>query len=120
MSDCSLETQSWTATDQVISRQTTRLTGFRTTCVEAWFNGIADANIEAMCGWSLTRFGVAKLRAAVRAMLKHTMALPFKWLLGVALQGRQAAPGKQTAILLAIRQIVAIPETSPRALGCYR
>ena len=32
-----------------------------------------DAHIEAMCGWSmsLTRFGVAKLRAAVRAMPKQ-------------------------------------------------
>jgi hypothetical protein len=80
MSDCGLETQSWTATDQFISRQTARLTGFRTTCAEALFNGIADARIEAMCGWSmsLTRFGVAKLRAAVRAMLKQYDALPLQ------------------------------------------
>jgi hypothetical protein len=86
------------------------------------FNGIADARIEAMCGWSmsLTRFGVAKLRAAVRAMLKQYDALPFKWLLGGALQACQAAHSKQTAILLAIRQIVAISEISSRAPGCYR
>ena len=65
---------------------------FRTTCAEAWFNGIADANIEATCGWSLTRFGVAKLRAAATAMQKHTMALGFRWLLNAALQALQAAP----------------------------
>jgi hypothetical protein len=38
---------------------------------------------------------VAKLRAAVRAMLKHTMALAFKWLLNAALQACRAAPRKQ-------------------------
>jgi hypothetical protein len=44
---------------------------------------------------SLTGFGVAKLRAAVRAMLKHTMALALKWLLNAALQACRAAPRKQ-------------------------
>ena len=46
-----------------------------------------------MRGWltSLTRFGVAKICAAVRAMPKHTKALALKWLLNAALQALQAA-----------------------------
>jgi hypothetical protein len=44
MSGYGLETQSWTATDQVISRHTTRLTGFRTTFAEAWFNRLGTAH----------------------------------------------------------------------------
>jgi hypothetical protein len=45
MSDCGLETQSWIATDQVISRQTTRLTGFRTTCAEAHRSDLRLVNV---------------------------------------------------------------------------
>ena len=48
------------------------------------------------------------------------MALGFRWPLDAALQACQAAHGKQIAILLAIRQIVAISQISPRAPGCYR
>src|SRR4029450_1955830 len=72
-----------------------------------------DAHIEAMCGWSmsLTGFGVAKLRAAVRAMLKQYDGA---WI-EMATQSRITSlpgspPENKTAILLAIRQIVAIPE----------
>src|SRR5215207_10711049 len=72
MNGCDLETRSWVATDQIVSRRTTRLTDFLTTCVEAWLNGLGRS-IEATCNWSmsLTRFGVAKRRAAVRTMLKQ-------------------------------------------------
>jgi hypothetical protein len=47
--------------------------GFRTSCTEAYSMSRPVTHIEAMCGWSmsLTRFGVAKLRAAVKAMLKQ-------------------------------------------------
>jgi hypothetical protein len=45
---------------------------------------------------SLTRFGVAKLRAAVRAMLKQYDGAVFsQWLLNVALQGL-AGPNPKT------------------------
>jgi hypothetical protein len=45
---------------------------FLTIRVEAWLNGLGRS-IEATCDWStsLTRFGVARCRAAVRAMLKQ-------------------------------------------------
>ena len=48
-----------------------------------------DAHIGTTCGWSvsLTRFDVAKLRAAAKAMLKQYDCALLKWLLGVALQG---------------------------------
>ena len=94
MNGCDLETRSCIATDRIICRRTTGLTGFRTTGVDAWFNGPGDAHIASMGGWStsLTRFGVAKLRAAATAMQKHTMALGFRWLLNAALQAMQAAP----------------------------
>jgi hypothetical protein len=53
-----------------------------------------DAHIVLMGGWSmsLTRFGAAKLRAAVRAMPKQYEALGCRWLLYAALQALQAAP----------------------------
>jgi len=44
MSGYDLETRSCIATDQAISRRTTRLNGFRTTRVEAWFNGLGRAH----------------------------------------------------------------------------
>ncbi|WP_197033422.1 hypothetical protein [Bradyrhizobium sp. URHD0069] len=76
MNGYDLETQSWIGTDQVLAGEprACRLS-------HELHRGILDAHrlsrpvthIEAMCGWSmsLTRFGVAKLRAAVKAMLKQ-------------------------------------------------
>src|SRR2546421_11063632 len=58
--------------DQIVRRRITRLTGLLTTCVETG-SMPRDPPVEATCVWSmsLTRFGVVKLRAAVRAMLKQ-------------------------------------------------
>src|SRR6185369_1560785 len=68
-----LETQSWPTTDRIIRRQATRLTGPSHDPCRGLDQRPRDAHIEAMCGWSmsLTRFGVAKLRATVKAMLKQ-------------------------------------------------
>ena len=81
-----------------------------------------DAHIEAMCGWSmsLTRFGVAKLRAAVRAMLKQYDGAGIQMATQCSITSLAGSLRKQIAILLAIRQIVAICRISPRAPGCYR
>jgi hypothetical protein len=121
MNDCDLETQSWLATDRIICRRTTRPTGFRTTYVEAWFNGLGTRTSK-MCGWSmsLTGFGVAKLRAAVRAMPKQYDGAGIQMATQCHITSLPGVPRKQIAILLAIRQIVAISEISPRAPGCYR
>ena len=83
-----------------------------------------DAHIDAMCGWSmsLTGFGVAKLRAAVKAMLKQYDGASIARGYSMShYKACQAAPGKQTAILLAIRQMSRyIQSISSRAPGCYR
>jgi hypothetical protein len=81
-----------------------------------------DAHIEAICGWpiALTRFGVAKLRAAVRAMLKQYDGAEIQMATRCRITSLPGNPRKQIAILLAIRQIVAISEISSRAPGCYR
>jgi hypothetical protein len=95
---------------------------FHTSLVEAWLNRRTDTHIEAMCGWSmsLTGFGVAKLRAAVRAMPKQYDGALIHMATQCRITSLPGSPRKQIAILLAIRQIVAISETSPRAPGCYR
>jgi len=110
------------ATDRIICRRTTRLTGFRTTGVDAWFNGPGTRRIVSTGGWSmsLTSFGAAKLRAAVRAMPKQYDGAGFQMATQCRITSLPSVPRKQIAILLAIRQIVAISETSPRAPGCYR
>lgn len=81
-----------------------------------------DARIEAMCGWSmsLTGFSVAKLRAAVTAMLKQYDGAGIHMATQCRITSLPGGPRKQIAILLAIRQIVAISEISSRAPGCYR
>jgi hypothetical protein len=94
MNDCDLETQSWLATDRIICRRTTRPNGFRTTYVEAWFMGPGTRTFK-MCGWSmsLTGLGVAKLRAAVRAMLKQYDGAAIQ----MATQFRITMPARQPA-----------------------
>src|SRR5215211_1930385 len=87
-----------------------------------------DAYIASMRGWStsLTRFDVAKLRAAVRAMPKQYDGAGMQMATQCRITSLQVTSlagrlGKQPwSILLAIRQIVAISRISPRATGCYR
>ena len=59
MSGEDLEMQSWTATDQVVSRHTTRLTGFHTTRAEARFNGLDTRTSKRWSVKVVIRFGVA-------------------------------------------------------------
>jgi len=60
---------------------------------------------------------VANLRAAVRAMPKQYDGAGFQMATQCRITSLPSVPRKQIAILLAIRQIVAISETSPRAPG---
>jgi hypothetical protein len=99
MNGCDLENQSWIGTIKFSPANRARA-GFRTSCTEAYSMpmGCPDRQRKSKrCAagqWSmsLTRLGVAKLRAAVKAMLKqYEGAQGFRWLLNAALQ---ALPGR--------------------------
>jgi hypothetical protein len=76
MNGYDLETQSWIGTDQVLAGEprACRLSHEpHRSILDGHVLSRPVTHIEAMCGWSmsLTGFGVAKLRAAVTAMLKQ-------------------------------------------------
>ena len=76
MNDYDLETQSWIGTDQVLGGEprACRLSHEpHRSILDCHGLSRPVTHIEAMYGWSmsLTGFGAAKLRAAVRAMLKR-------------------------------------------------
>src|SRR5258708_13689426 len=67
---------------------------------------------------SFTRFGVAKYQRCRKGDAEaNTIALPLKWLLCAALQGLSGPTPKQSAIVLAIRQMITIWAISSRAPG---
>jgi hypothetical protein len=75
-----------------------RLNGFRMTRVEAWFNGLGTRTSKryAVGSMSLTRFGVAKLRAAVRAMPKQYDGAGMQMATQCRITSLAGRPGKQT------------------------
>ena len=129
MNGYDLETQSWIGTNQVLA-------GEPRACRHSHelHRGILDAHgmgcpdrqrTSKRCAagqWSmsLTRFGLAKLRAAVKAMLKQYEGAGIQMATQCRITSLATPAPKQIAILLAIRSIVTIFKISPRAPGCYR
>ena len=102
MNGYDLETQSWIGTHQVLNGEPRACRLSRP--VSRPGSWPLDAPIKAMCGWSvsLTRFGVAKLRAAVRAMLKQYDGAGIQVATQCRITSLAGRLRKQTAILLAI------------------